>query len=179
MIKLLKISQKNPQIKGFITGVKLILLGLLLTTLTSCEKSEIMAKERTIIVSMSQSVSPPDLGAHCSADIVLDRLNRCTIKRMVAHTTIESYGDNSGVVKSIDSWIRIPSRFYTPNQGVVTDGGSNTEIIPLVNAQEVNCSIDIAANTSITIDNIVTLVALATSDIDYNTAIIITYESLQ
>jgi hypothetical protein len=132
---------------------------------------------RTAIIPISKQIAIGLVHETVEAEIILSNVNRCIIKSVALKYEVVSYGNNTGVVKSVTGHIYLPTINYTPDSTIINTGtlaqeiGIDTNPLPLDTSINAGLTIPVIANLD--------LVAIATGNVDIIVSFIFVYEEIQ
>jgi hypothetical protein len=139
-----------------------------------------MENKRTVILAVSSDVPAPAVfGSAEVTDFILSSVNPCIIKSIQCSFSVTSYGDNTGVIKSVSHTLILPSRFYQPDSIAGILGSQNGLNIPLDSGNEYPVNIPIPAGQRMEYFCKVNLTGVAVTDVEFECAIIINFEELE
>lgn len=131
------------------------LLGLLVATiaiLSSCQKEEV-SKMRTEIFSIDAVLNNPDNTATMDADLVLSKISKVRLLRV--YCMVNFYGTPPDLSKmvNIQNNVFINQNVNAPFDELIITSGSQSQYMNIPNGQEVNCSVDIPAGLTISVQS--------------------------
>jgi hypothetical protein len=136
-------------------------------------------KERTVIVAITGDIVVPDLfGTTDAQNIILSQVNSCILKSVQCNFGVIAFNDNTPVIKNVSHKIQLPSRLYSPDSIGLVSVSLNSIDIPLDSNTANLMNIPIPANTPINYICMVSLAAVATSDLDFETSVIFNFEEV-